>query len=375
MRPKRQRGPSERGWWAVPRAGLRTPRGTAAYCGASVNGGASYNPGVPIYQFTQCGGLHGHIRVAPDGTAVVPNQNCAPAPDPTAAGDVLSGHMFPNQAAVVSADNGVTWTVNVIPGSNSTLRSDPSAAFDATNRMYFGYEDGVFPGNDVTLLQVGGRAMISTSANSGANWTTPVDVGAPFGIQNVTFPEVVGGDAGRAAYAFLGSPTGGNPENTSFQGYWYLYVAMTADSGSTWAVQNLTPGDPVQRGCIYLAGNGDCPSTKRNLYDFMDITVDNHGRVLVGYADGCTGTCVTLQTTPCSDVACATGATKSIDLQASVARESCGASLLTAHDADLPCAPTVAVPDLPWVPAAALAGVLFIALESRRRRRRGFTRP
>ena len=49
----------------------------------------------------------------------------------------------------------------------------------------------------------------------------------------------------------------------------------------------------MQRGCIYLAGNGNCPSVKRNLYDFMDITVDNHGRVLVGYADGCTGTCVT----------------------------------------------------------------------------------
>src|SRR5262249_43218855 len=31
----------------------------------------------------------------------------------------------------------------------------------------------------------------------------------------------------------------------------------------------------------------------RNLLDFNDITVDKFGRVLVGYADGCTGSCAT----------------------------------------------------------------------------------
>ena len=31
---------------------------------------------MPIYNLTQCGGIHGHVKVAPDGTAYVPNKNC-----------------------------------------------------------------------------------------------------------------------------------------------------------------------------------------------------------------------------------------------------------------------------------------------------------
>jgi len=47
---------------------------------------------VPIYNLTECGGLHGHIRVSSGRTAYVPNASC-------------SG----KQAVVVSADNGLTW--------------------------------------------------------------------------------------------------------------------------------------------------------------------------------------------------------------------------------------------------------------------------
>ena len=314
--------------------------GFDAYCGLSLTGGLNYSPGKPIYTFQQCGGLHGHVRVAPDGTAVVPNQNCAPASDPTIVYDPLNGHIFPNQAAVVSTDNGLTWTVDAIPGSHVSIRSDPAVAFDAANRMYFAYEDGTYAGNDITTPQIGGRAMIATSPDQGATWTTPVDVGAAFGIQNVTFPEIIAGDTGRAAYAFLGSSSGGNPEDSTFKGFWYLYVAITSDGGNTWSVQNLTPGDPVERGCIYLAGNGTCPSVKRNLLDFMDITVDNHGRVLIGYADGCTATCVTQQNQPCSDALCSTGPTASTDKYSSIARETCGRSLLVAYDKALACRTT-----------------------------------
>lgn len=369
---------------------LVTGGNLAAYCGLSVDGGITFGPPIPLYSFEQCGGLHGHIHVGPDGTAVVPNQNCAPAPDPTQTYSPMDTNRFPNQAAVVSTDNGTTWAVRVIPGSVSTLRSDPSAAYDAANRMYFGYEDGVFANDDYKTQQVGGRAMIATTADNGVTWSKPVDAGAAFGIKNVTFPEVVAGDRDRAAYAFLGSPTAGPPEDTSFQGFWYLYVALTSDGGATWAVQNLTPGDPVERGCIYLAGNGNCPSTKRNLYDFMDITVDNHGRALIGYADGCTGTCVSMQGQPCSNKECSTGPTQSTDLQASIARERCGPSLLVRYDHDHVCpvaagapSPGPAPPPRPKLPGtsgdpglavpsayAALFGALTGLLGRRRRRAR-----
>ncbi|MGZ3459352.1 MAG: hypothetical protein ACXU86_12715, partial [Archangium sp.] len=60
--------------------------------------------------------------------------------------------------------------------------------------------------------------------------------------------------------------------------------------GKTWVSSDATPNDPVQRGSICTGGT-TC-GNDRNLLDFMDITVDSQGRVLVGYADGCVGACV-----------------------------------------------------------------------------------
>jgi PKD repeat protein len=71
-----------------------------------------------------------------------------------------------------------------------------------------------------------------------------------------------------------------------FTGVWYLYVSTTVDGGQTWTTQNVTPGDPIQRGGI--CGGSTC----RNLLDFMDIQIDKEGRILVAGEDGCIGPCV-----------------------------------------------------------------------------------
>src|SRR5262249_24577079 len=102
--------------------------------------------------------------------------------------------------------------------------------------------------------------------------------------------ETIAGDDNRAASAFLGTETGGDAQAADFLGVWHLYVAFTYNGGRTWTTSDATPGDPVQRGCIW---NGGGSNPCRNLLDFNDITVDQTGRVLVGYADGCTGACVT----------------------------------------------------------------------------------
>ena len=54
---------------------------------------------------------------------------------------------------------------------------------------------------------------------------------------------------------------------------------------------DATPNDPVQVGSICTGGTtcGD----DRNLLDFIDVTTDDHGRVEVGFADGCINACVT----------------------------------------------------------------------------------
>ena len=237
--------------------------GVTAFCARSDDGGLTYGPGVPIYT-SECGGLHGHVKVSPvDGTVYVPNKSCF-------------GDNTANQGVVVSEDNGLTWSVRRIPFSFPGA-NDPSVGIGADGTVYFGYQNG------------DGRPKIAISHDRGLNWTDAGDVGTPFGIQNTSFPVVTAGDADRAAFSFLGTPTAGNFQSAGFGGVWHLYSSHTYDGGLTWTTVDATPNDPVQRGCIWMQG-GSNPC--RNLLDFMDSTVDKVGRVLVGYADGCVGTCI-----------------------------------------------------------------------------------
>jgi len=61
--------------------------------------------------------------------------------------------------------------------------------------------------------------------------------------------------------------------------------------------------------------------------DFNDITVDKFGRVLVGYADGCTGSCVTDPTQNAS-----AGPASAQDALATIARQVGGRGLFKAFD-------------------------------------------
>lgn len=182
--------------------------------------------------------------------------------------------------------------------------------------------------------------MAAVSHDHGTTWTTPVDVGANHNIQNGAFASMVVGDDDRAAFAWLGTDTGGDLNGATFQGNWYLYVSMTYNGGDTWTTYNATPNDPVQRGCIWLGG-GDNPC--RNLLDFFGITLDKQGRVLVGYADGCiddpldaTNKCVSAPPPDAQD-----GIKTKL---ATIARQSGGLPLLAANDslfATVPGAPVL----------------------------------
>lgn len=232
-----------------------------ASCARSDDGGISFGAAVPMYPAGQCGGLHGHVRVAPDGAVYVPQMDCGG-----------------QQGVAVSEDNGVTWSLRTIDGSQVNGESDPSVAAGSDSTVYFGYQDGAGKANT--------RAMIATTRDHGRSWSAPVDVSSRLGIKNVQFPEVIAGDGDRAAYAFLGSKTGGDDEVDTYKGTWHLYIATTYDRGKTWTTVDATPSELVQRGCIQLTG-----CTHRNLLDFNDIAVDKQGRVYVAWADGCPAKC------------------------------------------------------------------------------------
>lgn len=231
-----------------------------AGCSISLDGGVTFGPGVPVYT-TECAGLHGHIKVAPDGTAYLPNKGCAP-----------------NQAVVVSEDNGQSWQIRRVP--NSTPGStDPSVGIASDGTVYFGYVNG------------DGHPRIAVSRDRGLTWNHDADVGTPFGLKNAVFPAVVAGDPDRAAFAFHGTTAEGNAGAVDFPGVWHLYVATTYDGGASWITVNVTPDDPVQGpgGICSIGFSCDNEPDNRNLLDFFDATVDTEGRILVGYADGCVG--------------------------------------------------------------------------------------
>jgi hypothetical protein len=236
-----------------------------AFCGRSDTGGMTYNPAVPVFgAASPCRASHGHLKVAPDGTVYLPQYACR-HPDGS-----------PGQGMAVSTDNGSSWTYPVVPDSVAVSDQggwDPSVGVGRGGTVYFAHVAG------------DGHPMVAVSHDRGASWTPSVDIAPEAAIRNTEFPAAVAGDDDRAAVTFVATTAPGDPSSDAFRGVWYLYVAVTYDAGRTWTTVDVTPGDPVQRGC--LAPGGTSGSRCLNLFDFNDIDIDAHGRILVAYTDGC----------------------------------------------------------------------------------------
>ncbi|HEX5760415.1 MAG TPA: fibronectin type III domain-containing protein [Thermoanaerobaculia bacterium] len=275
------------------------------YCSRSDDGGVTFGPGVPIYTLADCQGLHGHVKVAPDGTVYVPVAGCP-------SGLVSSTTSQP--AVVVSQDAGLTWAVRKVstsaPGSGSH-GSDPSLAIAKDGTVYYSYVSS----RDNHLHMVRTRSR-------GLSWERDVDLGALAGITGAQFPAVVAGDPGRAAVAFFGTTYTGEGVDTApnFEGTWQLFLAATYDGGLTYHVVDATPGDPIQKGGI--CADGFC----RNLLDFFDASMDATGRIVIGYEDGCIG-------------GCPQGMPGTFSDQTVLARQSGGRRLLAAFDPAEPARP------------------------------------
>jgi hypothetical protein len=280
-------------------------------CTTSVDGGESWGPPVPV---AGCTGLHGHVKVGPDGTTYLPAKRCT-SPTGAQATGVGGG---------ISTSNGQIWTSYTVDGAETPVRGfDPSVGITADNVVY----------------QAWSRAgdyhpMISRSRDRGATWERTTDLSQTVGPALIasTFHAVVAGDADRVAVAYLGTQVGevtpiASPFDTGFLGVWHLFVSYTYDGGQTWKTVRTTE-DPVQRGCIWDQGGvNDC----RNILDFMDAQMTRDGRVVVGYADGCTLDCALPEGTPA----------QSTSMYMTVARQSSGRGLLSEFDTK-PAAPGAA---------------------------------
>jgi hypothetical protein len=284
-----------------------------AFCSRSDTGGLSWNVSTLVFAGTDCGAIHGHVKIGSDGTVYLPQKACGGG-----------------QGMGVSSDNGATWSIARVPDSSTVglSSSDPSVAPAPDGKtVYYAYQDGF------------GNPEVAVSSDHGrdGSWSPSTNVGAPFAIKNTKFPQMVVGDTDRAAVAFLGTTTAGDDQSSSFTGTWYQFVAFTYDRGKTWTTVNATPNDPVQRGCVWLQG-GSNPC--RNMLDFNEITVDGHGRVEAAYTDGCTKACETTNTINASGCNGSEGAsytstpTCTYGRLSAVVRQQCGFGLFAAFDAE-----------------------------------------
>ncbi len=277
--------------------------GVTAFCSRSDDGGLNFGRSTAIYTSVTdaCGGIHGHVKVAPDGTVYVPNRGC---------GGV--------QALTVSDNAGTTWTVRKVQAAGGFTAGappgilDPSVGIASDGTLYFGYTN------------TDGHAHAAVSHDKGVTWVNDRDLGSSQNLGNTVFMEAVAGDPLRAAIGFLGTTQIGDHQAADFNGNWYLYIAHTYDGGLTWTTVNATPNDPVQRSaCIWnQGGSNQC----RNLLDFNEITADEKGRILYSYADGCVGDCVA-------------GGPNSYSSKATIAHQSGGKGILQAFDPVEPIVP------------------------------------
>ncbi|MEY2565283.1 MAG: hypothetical protein QOH88_3476 [Verrucomicrobiota bacterium] len=276
--------------------------GVTAFCSRSDDGGLNFGKSTAIYNAVTdgCGGIHGHVKVAPDGTVYVPNRGCSGV-----------------QAVTVSTDAGVTWTVRKVQGNGFTATAppgilDPSVGIAADGTLYFSY------------VKADGHPHVAVSKDKGVTWINDRDIGTSQNIGNAVFMEAVAGDPNRAAVGFIGTTQTGNHEASDFNGTWYAYLAHTYDGGVTWTTVNATPNAPVQKeACIWNEGGS---SQCRNLLDFNEITADEKGRVLYAYADGCVDDCEA-------------GGPNSYSSKATIARQSGGKGILAAFDPLEPAVP------------------------------------
>jgi hypothetical protein len=305
-------------------------------CAVSLDGGRTFGPGRYAYNTPAnavndrsqtivaeggaCSALHGHVKVGPDGTAYLPVKGCGGSA--SIENGTNTEFVGGRPAMSVSPDNGVTWTVNVVPGgfvadglgsknpisnpdeSDSSLSiSQPTTAHPA-GIVYYTWENGSDP-SDIVNADTR-QTMVTTYDPTAGKWGKSVDISSAtidphthLPLQNVMFPVVVAGDTDRAVVAFLGTTQVGDTQTNQFTkasqptDVWDMYVASTFDGGNTWSTIDATPNDPVELGCIDMQGTTIPPShrtdvcSQRNLLDFNDITVDKQGRPIVAYSDGC----------------------------------------------------------------------------------------
>ena len=178
----------------------------------------------------------------------------------------------------------------------------PVTVVDAAGKVYAFWSDG-------------NHILYKTDA-TGTGWnpaTAPSQIPNPTGVNTAIMPWAAAGASGIADVVFYGAHGGAgkqpDPQDDP-NNIWDVYMAQTADGGSTWGVTQASDHD-IHKGDICIHGlNCDLFGGDRTLLDFFQVSIDpTNGAADITYADdhAAPGNSVLYFTRQCTGTSATTG--------------------------------------------------------------------
>lgn len=224
-----------------------------SHCSRSLDGGLTFESYHLVYPGHECGGIHGHVLVGPDGTVYLPREYC--------------GQGF----VAISRDNGLTWELKDVDGGLGEYGNDPNMAFDAAGNIYYAFTGKTEP-----------AVYLTVSKDQGKTWSKPVRASPP----NLTFanhPSITAGDDGRIGLVYLG--TASKVDNDKVNNWtWDSFMTVSHDATNETPTFTTLRANPA--GDIVFRGN--CKNIRCGyIREFLDASVAPDGTFWGAFIDAC----------------------------------------------------------------------------------------
>jgi hypothetical protein len=246
-----------------------TPTGSPAYPGVDPEAGGQGD--------SQCGGLHGHGHVGPDGTVYLPKGHCG------------------QPWLSISDNEGATWT-RVQVANNGTATHEASVATDKKGNIYYSW------------IARDRRPYLTYSTNGGRTWAKPMMVGAP-GVIEANLPSLDVGAPGKVAIAYMGSENSPYKPNGKFEQSECTLVESQLDQcddprweKATWNGYTTISANVFDREPLFYSGTVNAPSDPlsrrqcgpgrcKAVFDFIDVVISPDGTAWTSWVDACVLAC------------------------------------------------------------------------------------
>jgi len=171
-----------------------------------------------------------------------------------------------------STDGGRTFGLKLVfqaPTGTSLAHVFPAVAVDKAGSLHAVFSDGH-------------NVFLTSSADAGATWTTPVRVNNGTQTKTAISPWIEAGDAGKVNIAWWGTGAGSSLDTGA---QWRVFFAQTLNAFATVPAFAQAPATPVMHAGPICVEGLSCPSGTRNLAEYFAIGSYLDGSALIPYPD------------------------------------------------------------------------------------------